>query len=769
MFRLAHALAVLILLALPALAQTSDAPDFDGWADFAESVQETLNDPTDISRLESLRADLASRRSTFLSAQDVNATRIATVQSQLDALGPAPAEGEEPEAPDVAERRASLNDQLAELRAPVVSAEEAYTLADALIAQIDRTIRDQYAQQFLARNGSPLNPVYWNDGADFLRQAWSDTVDPVRGRWQDTDARGRALDALPVALPLAVIALMLIVRSRWWIRIFARWVVNQTPRGRGVLFFLLSLGQVALPAFGILLLAHAAALTGLFAGPPQDLLYAAPLILLPIFVAKWLVHVLFKTEALVPSFWQEDGPLLSGLRQVTSLLGYALALIIAIEALAQLTGQSGIAVDVVKFLPRLVLGMLLFRAGRVLVALGTQEVPGDGRNLGGSLTRLLGRLAVIAGVAGIALAAIGYSNATQSLMAPATVTLALTALLGLLQKLVSDLYALMTGTPEGENEALAPLLIGFALVLLALPLYALIWGARVADLTEIWSRFRTGFTWGDTRVSPGDFLTFLLIFALGYALTRFVQGTLRSTVLPKTRLDVGGRNAIVAGVGYVGIFLAAIIAITSAGIDLSSLAIVAGALSVGIGFGLQNVVSNFVSGIILLIERPISEGDWIQVGDQMGYVRDISVRSTRIETFDRTDVIVPNADLVSGTVTNWTRGNNVGRVIVPVGVAYGTDTEWVADVLREIAEAHPMVILNPPPAVLFRAFGADSLDFEIRAILRDVNFVVQVQSDLLHAIASRFRKEGIEIPFAQRDVWLRNPEVLQPMPKDAAP
>ena len=183
--------------------------------------------------------------------------------------------------------------------------------------------------------------------------------------------------------------------------------------------------------------------------------------------------------------------------------------------------------------------------------------------------------------------------------------------------------------------------------------------------------------------------------------------------MARGRVDTGVRNSIRTVVGYAGLALAGLIAISSAGIDLSSFALVAGGLSLGIGFGLQNVVSNFVSGLILLAERPFKAGDWIVAGDVSGTVKKISVRATEIETFQRQSVILPNSQLINSAVGNWTHRNKLGRVDIKVGVAYGMDVKRAHAVLLEIAKSHPLVLKNPEPFVLFSNFGPAALEFEI--------------------------------------------------------
>jgi len=758
--------ALLVWLTSAAIAQEPALPDFEQWDTLATTAEEAVDAPeTTEDMLEVLRGRLVEYRAEFDAARGLNAARITTLREQLAALGPAPeGEGAEPEAPEVAANREELNAQLNTLLAPVQRAEAAYLRANSLIGQIDAGLRERQTEQLLEVIPTPLNPVHWRTAIDDLAAAAQDIS--AEAPANADAARDSLRGSLPAVLLLTVLGLVLIFKGHRWSTMIVTRLQTFGARGFGIWRFVVSLLRIILPTVGLVLLAMAIMATGWLGPRGSGLVRLIPMIGGAMLGVRWVAERVFsrdEDEALIP--------LPAGQRKAIRFHVSIITVTIILGALIRAIFEGKAPADTTEAVLRLPVMLLsayaLFRIGRILHGLVDPQpdpavaeetrVPTLYR-----VVRGLGLGAMIIAVIAPLLLISGYYNAAISLLPPYVTTLVLLGLVMTLQRFLADVYGAVTGQGVQAREALMPVLFGLVLLLLSLPLMALAWGARVTDLTELWALFSRGFAFGETRVRPTDFLSFAVIFIIGYALTRAVQGALRNNVLPKTRMDIGGQNAIVSGLGYVGIFLAALLAITGAGIDLSALAYVAGALSVGIGFGLQNVVSNFVSGIILLIERPISEGDWIEVGGQMGYVRDISVRSTRIETFDRTDVIVPNADLISGTVTNYTRGNTVGRLIVPVGVAYGTDTKRVEGLLREIAEAQPIVLANPAPAILFLNFGADALEFEVRCYLRDVNWMMKVKNDINHAIAERFQAEGIEIPFAQRDLWLRNPEALKP-------
>ncbi|MDE4131587.1 DUF3772 domain-containing protein [Phaeobacter sp. QD34_3] len=772
LFRLwLYGLALLIALALPLFAQipAGYAETIDAWQKTASRAEEVIDtNRASSAALEQLRSELAGYRQGFLTAGSENADRIRTLKGQLEALGPAPTEGEG-EAQDIAALRASLTQQLSALQVPRVVAEEAYRRADGLIAEIDKIVRERRTERLLERGASPLNPEHWPGAVSVLvsigTALWQETVVQIV---HDT-TRERINDSLPAILALVILSALLLMRGRPWARAAGDYLREFGGMGTGVWSFVVSLLQVILPFVGILLLTKAVGLAGILGLRGTLLGSYVPLWALLILSFRWLGEQLF-----VPRGRPDLLPVADNRRKQARLMVDLMALVLVLQdalgRLEQIERMSPEAEAVLAFPLILAASLLLVRLLRLTIAsreASRSEVE-DTVGAGGSkIVALLQKGAYAIAILSPLLASAGYLSAAEGLVYPTIATLAVLATTLVLQRFLGDTYGWLSGQEQAAQESLFTVMVGFGLIVLVLPLLALIWGARVADLTELWSRFLVGFSIGDTRISPTAFLSFAVVFAIGYTVTRIVQGSLRNSLLPKTNIDPGGQNAIVSGLGYVGIFLAAVVAISTAGFDLSSLAIVAGALSVGIGFGLQTIVSNFVSGIILLIERPISKGDWIEVGGLMGYVRDISVRATRIETFDRTDVIVPNSDLISGTVTNYTRGNTVGRVIVPVGVAYGTDPRQVEAILLQVAEAHPMVLLNPEPKVIFQGFGADSLDFEIRAILRDVNWVLSVKSDMNYEIARRFEEAGIEIPFAQRDIWIRNPEALVPAAQEA--
>ena len=311
-----------------------------------------------------------------------------------------------------------------------------------------------------------------------------------------------------------------------------------------------------------------------------------------------------------------------------------------------------------------------------------------------------------------------------------------------------------TGLSAGSMQQIGILssgLLHIALFAAAAMLVLAPWGVDSGDMLGSLKAAFFGFQVGGVHVSVSTLVVGLALFLIGFFVTRSVQRWLEGTYLPSTSLDIGLRNSIGTIFGYIGLLAAAILSLGYLGISLDKVTLVAGALSVGIGFGLQSIVGNFVSGLILLWERPIRVGDWIVVGDEQGKVKRINVRATEIETFDRASLIVPNSEFISGRVKNWMHNDRLGRIILPIGVSYAADPERARLLLLEVAKAHREVLADPEPRVFFMKLGESSLDFELRCFV-DVDVMLQTRSDLLFEIHRRLKDEGIEVPYPRRTV-----------------
>jgi small-conductance mechanosensitive channel len=245
---------------------------------------------------------------------------------------------------------------------------------------------------------------------------------------------------------------------------------------------------------------------------------------------------------------------------------------------------------------------------------------------------------------------------------------------------------------------------------------------------------------------PGSILVFFLTLFCGYLVATIFRTILGEEVLPRLNLTRGLTNAIATITHYIGMFLILLLALAAAGVELSKFTVLAGAFGVGLGFGLQNVVNNFVSGLILLIERPVRVGDFLEIGDIMGQITKIGFRSCTLHSVDGGDLIIPNADLISQQVMNRTLSGARRRVLLGIRIAYGNDPQRVRDLLLATAASHPDVLKNPGPTALFRGFGETALDFEVRFWAPRPETVPHLTSEVALRIAAALSDAGIKVP-----------------------
>lgn len=688
--------------------------------------------------------------------------RLGPLKAELASLGPVPEDTAPPEDAKVAETRGRLQQELSAIQGQLSQAQLAMVRAQNLLGDIGRIEQGRLTAYMMSHGPTPLKPEVWiAAGKESVTALETLLVEP--GAWW-ARVVDRDLDetAAVAGISLLLFSVLLAWPLRRWI--IRRWgaVADETEPSyarRIVVAGTTGLAEVLLPSIALAALLGVAELTA----PSQDDFFVTMVQGTGISLILFFVVVGLSDAALSPRLpaWRIIPATTLGARRLATKTALLAGLIgvtnIAYFAASKDAGPSAEFVSVLMFLRNVALCavFLSMLRRRYWLEPGTQPKSG----FWPCVRLLLG--AVMLATPCLSLA--GYAALSSFIVATLVLSIAIVGAALLLRAVLHEgLVQLMRPARGGSSAAPPHRLTFWVNVLIDITLwppvvYLLLLSLGLSPaLLNVWiGTALTGIRIGEVTLSLFDVATALFITVFGLLLVGWGKRWLGERVMPNTRFDIGLQNSLTAGFSYVGAIIVIMLAILALGIDLSSLAIVAGALSVGIGFGLKTVVENFVAGVLLLIERPIKVGDWIVVGGNEGVVKRISVRSTEVETFDHATVIVPNSDLIGQSVVNWTHKNRMVRVIISVGVAYGSDTRQVRDILIGCAEKHPHVVADPAPAVVFRSFGDSSLAFELRTFVDDADYVGEVRNDLNFAIDDAFRAHKIEIPFPQRDLHIR--------------
>ena len=773
--------ALLVILvgfaASPATAQPG--PDFAaqsaGWQSTLDQLQVQLSaQDLNEERYNALRGQVSAVIDQARTAADAARATVTLNRQMAEALGAPPAEGQPAEAPAVTAERKRLSDTAAGFDGQIRQAELIIARADILQRTAAAARIDQFRRNLLTVAPAAFDPQTWAELPDQAGYLTARLLRPFQDGsgtgWQGVGETARRILFATIALGIGWVV------RRWLLRRFGRRQADSVPSfGRRVVAAAVdTIAHGVLPAMATLAVALVCA--GWLGDRSSNFVA-----MIALGVLAWGVVAYFLASAAASAVLTPDDPawrlidltdasaraLCHGVRLMAviwaasgAVLAFADGRVLLLDELRSILNAAALTAGALALLMVLPGALWGRRADMPAAPEGEaqDDRPAPARPPGAwprlrFLTAILAVAVLIAALIGYQRLALYISNLVAAAILIGGIYLVLrgvvleatgrflTQPVGALAKARQSLFPNDRGLWAFETGAglVADVVLGLVALLALLPVA----GLGAADMSDIASTILRGVMIGGIRIAPLDILGAVVAFTLGITGTRFLQRRLDARFLDKLQIDRGLKNSIRTGIGYLGVLLAALLGVGVLGLDLSTLALIAGALSVGIGFGLQNIVQNFVAGLILLVERPVKVGDWVVVGGAEGVVRRISVRATEIQTFQRSSVIVPNGNLISSQVVNWTHKDKNGRVDIPVSIAVSADPEKARQMLLDIAKADNRISAFPAPVVAFKSLGTATLDLELRCHISDVDNFAGVGTDLRFAIWRAFREAGL--------------------------
>ena len=711
--------------------------------------------------LQLIREKLVGLRIELLSIEKRQLKIINNINEQINAVN-LPSIDEELISEQFRELKDKLNSDLAEASFPLAYSRSFRERAEQYISKIDQILLDRFKTKLLSKGASPLNFISWSITAAELVKIKDDIVKQVDFSFLESINENNESFFSPFIL---IILGSLFLWSRSFFSRKLKTLINKSPPSNSLMVFsaLENINYLLFPLLGLFLIFEGLGIISIF-GLYNTLFKTYAFVIASTFViSNWLGLSLASKSIKIGQLFNfnitQEKYFISLVNKLAMI--FASLLLVDMLNLGFVLSPNSLAN---LYFPLIVfISIILFSLNRKIANADNNEFTGKSFSL---LKSFFNKSIFLLTIVIPILTIFGFLEATLYLIKSLILSIAVLGSAYVLLKVLdifvqSTISFLVSKEHNFEYEPkknLSSNILSLIILIISFLILLLVWGFSVNNLQDLWFKINEGIPFGNSSITPSSLAKFLIIFFIGYYFTKLLQKIINERVLPATRLDAGGKGALLSGLGYVGIFVAALIALSSTGLDLSSLAILAGALSVGLGFGMQTIVSNFVSGIIMLIERPIKEGDWIEVSGYSGTVKKISVRSTHLQTFNKATAIIPNSDIISSSVVNWMHDEVDGRVSVPIEVAYDSDIEKVKKILLDIAKYHPKVMEDPEPIVLLRGFGESAIKLELRAFVNE-KFSLFIQSDLNFEVLKKFSENNIEIPFPKRDVSLTVNEV----------